>query len=108
MQRKLSESRSKVKWNGLFSVLCTKMFGVTIEEGPRSVFREPGFARLEIRIREFIGEFLCDGVTPLSATNFSLDKAVWNLQKVDIFRTHSIFGIRSIIAIRIETKFWSG
>ena len=43
-----------LKSNGtvFFSVLLTQMFWFTIEEGPKSVFREPGFSRLEIRIRE--------------------------------------------------------
>ena len=47
------------KSNGtvFLSVLWTKMLGLpSIEEGPRSVFREPRFARLEIGIREYRGK----------------------------------------------------
>ena len=113
MQRKLSESRSKVKWNGLFfgfvdqnvsgyrrrgsqvGFLGTRIFPIR-DQDPREFRGEESETRPDLRnpyeasikshtCYQNAEEVLCDrsglptSFTPLSATTFSLDKAVWNL-----------------------------
>ena len=112
MQRKLSESRSNVKWNGLFFRFCgPKCFGLPSKRSQVGFSGTGIFPISDQDSREFRGEqsetkpdlknlyqasikshtcsqnaeeVLCDrsglptSFTPLSATNFSLDKAVWN------------------------------